>query len=191
MNIMINILAQDDDGFDFVHLIVFLVIVAISIISSIVQKAKEKTKQQQGGPKPQPSGQGGVSMPQEDVAKLREALQQKAAAKQKAAQAKQLKALGVQEEMRLEKARLAKQEAQRRQRLASRRPPEEDSEDIQRRIVHVKSKIGQSREVREKKAKGYYGSLLGNKETARKAIVLREILSPPKAMRKGDEIWDL
>jgi len=42
---------------------------------------------------------------------------------------------------------------------------------------------------RARRGKALYG--LGDPEQARKAIILHEILSPPKSIRRGLEMWDL
>ncbi|MCE5327590.1 MAG: hypothetical protein LLG01_14385 [Planctomycetaceae bacterium] len=94
-------------------------------------------------------------------------------------------AQSVDQEMLRQQQRMSAAESSRQQRMGELHIPEEDSAAIEQRLLHVRPA-----QQGHKAALSPLAALLANRDTARKAIVLQEILSPPKALRHGQEMWE-
>ena len=93
---------------------------------------------------------------------------------------------GVEGGMRREEQRRRADELRRQQRLTARKPPEADSEAIERRLTHLRPGSAEAEALR-----AFRRSVqLRTPEQARRAIIFHEIFSAPKALRQGPEMWD-
>ncbi|HOF17267.1 MAG TPA: hypothetical protein PK082_00020 [Phycisphaerae bacterium] len=93
---------------------------------------------------------------------------------------------GVAGELQRETARRQREELLRRRRLAARKPPEADTTEIARRLVHVAPVTGAGEGAE------FAGAApdLSDPAAARDAIVMLEILLPPLALRRGEQSWE-
>ena len=92
----------------------------------------------------------------------------------------------VEEELRVQRRRERKLDADRRKRLAPRKVPEADSAAIEGRILHVRP----GQEAAQDVPTGVIVDL-SRADRARRAIIFHEIFSAPKALREGKEMWDV
>jgi len=178
MNTLAYILAAGDSSWG--EVIGFIILIGLAIIGSIVQKAKEK-EQKTKSRKPEPSGR-----PQRQVPAPRTAQPARPVPPPVVPAAG--KTIRVSEELRLHQQRQAQIEIERQKRLASRTSPEFDTNAIEARLVSVHPSVGDT-------APGQIGKTgvilqLKTRDDAQKAIIMHEIFSPPKALRKGGDIWD-
>ena len=198
-----------------VELIAVAVFIAISVIGAIVQKAaKERESKQERekragrsegsapAPRPrykplteQPARKGKAegadgSRRQEAARQLRNARQRSALQNPKAPEpAPRQQPATVEDEVLQQRRRLAKVQAERKRRLAARKPPEADTAAIESRLVHVAPGVAAAAEtlptgtgMRE---------TLASADRARTAMIFHEIFSSPKALRRGPEMWEL
>ncbi|HAU38518.1 MAG TPA: hypothetical protein DCX07_12485 [Phycisphaerales bacterium] len=93
---------------------------------------------------------------------------------------------GVAAELHREAARRQREEQLRRRRLAAHKPPEADSAEIARRLVHVAPAAGAGEGAE------FAGAApdLSDPAAAREAIVMLEILLPPLALRRDEPSWE-
>jgi len=172
------ILAEGDIGW--LQIVVVAVILILGLISSVVQKAKEKEQQREGREKRRrptpPTRQEQARRPQ-------------SAPQQVPPQPQDEEVVRVSEELRRGEQRQKNLEEARRRRLAVRKSPEADTAAIESRLLSV-SQAGDGPEV-EIVGNLALGLGLLTPDAARRAIVLHEILSPPKALRQGGESWDV
>jgi len=182
MNIIANILAERDTGW--IEIIVIAIVFGLSIIGSAIQKLKEKKEREEkarGDSKP-PNRRQIRAPARRTVQPTRPAPPPTPAAPPPG------KTVRVAEEMRLLKQRQAEIERNRQKRLASQISPESDADVIEADLVTVDSYQGKIPGERISKVADIPG--LRTLADVRKAIILHEIFSPPKALRKGGEMWD-
>ena len=94
------------------------------------------------------------------------------------------------EELRREQQRREREELERQQRMSEYRPPESDEQAIAGRIVHVRPATAALAGAGEEHGQAEFQVNLADPAAARTAIIFSEILSRPKALRQGDELWD-
>ena len=82
--------------------------------------------------------------------------------------------------------RIERDTRQRLRRLSSRKVPEADTADIDARLGRLKHQDEHIVEV----AAAMAGLDLGSADALKRAIIYQEILSPPKAMRKEQGLWE-
>ena len=177
MNTLAYILAEKEFGW--VQIVVVAIFFLVSIVASIFQKAKEKEQKAQSR-KPEPSGRQQKQAPAPRTARPTRPVPPPAPAAEQTVR--------VSEELHLRQQRQAQLDGDRQQRLASRKSPESDTNAIEARLVSVRPDQGDTSPGRISKV----GVILQLKtrDDAQKAIIMHEIFSPPKALRKGREIWD-
>jgi len=188
MNPPLYILAQGDEGL--FEIIIIGAIFLLGIIGSVFQKAKEKAQQREAREKrrrPTPEG-----APSQQAPRPQPAAQQrrKQVQPRRPARAQTQEPVRVSEELRRAERRQKKLEEERRQRLATHRPPEADTAAIEAKLLHV-PKAGEDGYGADAAGKFIGGLGLLTPAEARRAIVLHEILSPPKSLRQGGESWDV
>ncbi|MBL7221690.1 MAG: hypothetical protein ISS69_16390 [Phycisphaerae bacterium] len=177
MNTLAYILAEKEFGW--VQIVVVAIFFLVSIVASIFQKAKEKEQKAQSR-KPKPSAR------QQKQAPAPRTVQPTRPVPPPAPAAGQT--VRVSEDLRLRQQRQAQLDSERQQRLASRNPPESDTAAIEARLVGIRPDQADT-------APGQISRVgvvlqLKTRDDAQKAIIMHEIFSPPKALRKGGEIWD-
>jgi len=166
------------------------------------QRPQDGGQPQPGRPQPgqtaRPAGPPPAPPPRPDLELAREALRSMGLIveqpTQRAPQADQPVALTpvepqtirVEEELKLQRRRERKLDAQRRKRLAPRKVPEADSAAIEGRILKVRP----GQEAAHDVATGVIVDL-SRAESLRRAIIFHEIFSAPKALREGKEMWDV
>ena len=178
MNLLAHILASRDTGW--VEIVVIAIVFGLSIISSIFQKAKAKEKEEKAKKTRAESGQRKTSRPRPRT------VQPTRPAPPPAPPPEQ--SVRVSEELRLRQQRQAQLERDRQKRMAARMSPESDTDAIEARLVSVHSAQGDTPPRQISRVGGIPG--LRTLDDARKAIILHEIFSPPKALREGGEMWD-
>jgi len=95
----------------------------------------------------------------------------------------------VRQELHLQKQRRGKLEAQRRRRMSALGPPEADTAAREPRLRSIRPAAADVAQPAPTFVAGAGISLLRPGE-ARKAIIMHEILSAPKALRQDAEMWD-
>lgn len=197
---------------DLINIIIMVAVFVIAIIASAIKKVLDKQREQEaakGRGEQQREHREAVRRAQERRARQAQADQQAApGARAAPARGRPARAVppsppppppsarpqpeepyvlgaGVEEETRRELQRERAEEMRRRRRLRVRRPPEADPA-LSSRLVSIRGgDLGTLRVPRRSIV-----NLQGRGE-ARTAIIYHEILSPPKALRKGPEMWDL
>jgi len=94
--------------------------------------------------------------------------------------------LRVEDELERDQRRRARLDTERHRRMATRKSPEEDAAAIEKYLLHIRPAQPASRAAEPR-----FARLLANHTAARQAIILREILSPPKSIQTGSELWDV
>jgi hypothetical protein len=176
MNLLAYILAAKKE-LGWVEIVVVALFFGVSIIGSIIQKTKEK-KQKDNASKP--SGESRGRRPEPTV------IPQARRTRQPVPVAPQ--PVRVSQELRQRQQRQSQLEADRQKRLATRRSPESDTNAIESRLVsvHPEETVTEPGEIGEIDAIVE----LKTPADAKRAIILHEIFSPPKALRTGGEMWD-
>ncbi len=176
MNLLAYILAAKKE-LGWIEIVVVALFFLVSIIGSIIQKTKEK-KDKANARKPSGASQPARPKPPA-VPQARRTRQPEPIAPQP---------VRVSQELRQNQQRQAQIEADRRKRLAARKSPESDTNAIEARLVSVRPKDALT-------TPGEIGKIaaiveLNTPAEAKRAIILHEIFSPPKALRTGGEMWD-
>ncbi|MCP4377631.1 MAG: hypothetical protein GY794_15815 [bacterium] len=179
MNLLAHILAADNDS-GWIRIVVVAVFIGISIIGSILQKAKEARDKAQTR---KPRAKSPRVRHKPPVARRQQARRPQPIPLEAAAPP-----IRVSEELRLNQQRQAELERDRKKRLAARTPPESDTNAIEARLVNQRP--AQSDTAPQKVSEVGIAVNLENREMAKKAMILHEIFSPPKALRNGGEMWD-
>jgi len=180
MNPLAYILAERESGW--IEIVIFAIVFGLAIISSFFQKAKAKKEQEEKA-----RGDSKPSDRRQTRARARRTAQPTRPAPPPAPQPEQ--AVRVSEELRLRQQRQAQIEQDRQKRLGARVSPESDTNAIEARLVSMHpDEAGTTAPMQISRAGGIAG--LRTLADARKAIILHEIFSPPKALRKGGEMWD-
>jgi len=182
MNSLAYILAAQDFGW--VNIVIILIVFGLSIIGSIYQKTKEKKEQEEKTRKPRRAPAPPEGGQRQDRA--RRTVQPARPVPPAAPQAEQT--VRVSDELRLRQQREAKLERDRQKRLSTRVSPESDTNAIEAHLVSVHPDEADTAPMQISKVGGI--ASLRTLDNARKAIILHEIFSPPKALRKGGEMWD-
>jgi hypothetical protein len=175
MNLLAYILAADDDG-GWIRIVVIAILIGASVIGSLIQKVKEtREKEQTRKPRAKPRVR-----PKPPVAKR--------SRRPQPVPITVAPPVRVSEELRLNQQRQAELERDRKKRLASRKSPQSDTNAIESRLLS-------RRPARSETAPQQIGKIgiilnLESRDMAKKAMILHEIFSPPKALRKGGEMWD-
>jgi len=170
-----------------IEIAAFLLFMVIAAIGSAIQKWSEKNKQKEAAkpkPKPQSEAKGRLKIDLQPARSARSA--PPPAPRQRNASAAQ--SARVDQELQLRQQRQAQIESERQRRLAARQSRETDTRAIEAKLVSVQSPS-------KERAIGQISSPsvivnLENLPAAKTAMILHEIFSPPKALRKGGEIWD-
>jgi hypothetical protein len=90
--------------------------------------------------------------------------------------------VGVEMELDRQRSRLRTEELRREDRLAARTPEEAKTEAIEGRILHIPKAAQQP---------SAEATLTPMVQRLRQAVIWYEILSPPKALRRGQEPWSI
>jgi hypothetical protein len=98
-------------------------------------------------------------------------------------------ARGVDEEMERQRQRMQQERSQREERMATLAPQEADTAALISRLVHIRPASLAAGAARHGESSRLL-SLLKNGAGLRSALIHYEIFSPPKSMRKGQDIWD-
>jgi hypothetical protein len=98
-------------------------------------------------------------------------------------------ARGVDEEMERQRQRMELERRQREDRMATLAPQEADTAALISRLVHIRPGAQAAGAARHGQSSRLL-SLLKNGAGLRNALIYHEIFSPPKSMRKGQDIWD-
>ena len=154
---------------EWIEIVVIAIIFGASIIGSLFQKAKEKQKEEttrkqrrSGGQQPQPRKQRRAPIPVGRVVQTVPPTPEQN--------------VRVSQELRLQQQRQAQIEQDRKKRMASQ--------------IARQSKTPAADSPREIGKVGVILSL-DNPVNAKKAMILHEVFSPPKALRKGGEMWEM
>jgi len=185
MNWLAHILAEADIGF--LEIIVVAVIFILGIIGSAMQKHKEKQKQREA--RDRRSGPAPSNRPPPQIRRPQPAAPPQQAPPPRPAQAESEEVVRVSEELRRSERRQKELEEARRRRLAMRPSPEADTAAIEANLLKVPKADDGSVVDASGRLAGGLGLL--TPADARRAIILHEILSPPKALRQGDDSWDV
>ncbi|MDP6636133.1 MAG: hypothetical protein QGG42_14630 [Phycisphaerae bacterium] len=187
MNPLTYILAAGDSSW--VEIIVIALFFGLSIIGSIFQKAKEK--QQKDKAKKSPAQSAQKKSPKRPRTSRTVQPTRTIPPPVQAQQVQDQKAVRVAEELRLRQQRQAQLESDRKKRLASRVSPESDTNAIEARLVSVQPSQTDAADTAPRRI-DEIGVIMDLETTdeARRAIILHEIFSPPKALRQGGEMWD-
>jgi len=209
------VLADVDLG-DLLYVIIFVVIAIISAVGKLaewlIRKQAEQKRQQeelrrqqtpaarkppyrplphQGAAPPQPPGapaQAGRPAPRRPVPARRVPPPARAEPIRLEPVELEPAARSVEDELVLQRRRLEQQQRLREARMKARTPPEADTAAIEHRLVHLR---GRGAVTGEGHAAPTIEVDLADRDRARAAIVLQEILSPPKALCRGPETWEL
>ena len=173
MNPLAYILAKRDPGW--IEIILVALFFGLSILGSIFQKAKEKRKKDKAD---KPPGESRPTRPKPPAVPQA----------RRTRQAPDEQTVRVSEELRLRQQRQTQLEADRQKRLATRISPESDTKAIEARLVSVRPAAADTAPRRISEV----GVVLqlNTPAEAKRAIIMNEIFSPPKALRKGGEMWD-
>jgi hypothetical protein len=179
MNQLAYILAKGDYGW--VQIVFIAVLVGLSLIGSAIQKAKAKAEEDKAR-KPRSDGAEQGTKPRPRF------VQPKSPALTAAPQAPVQQPVRVSQELRMRQQRQSQIEADRQKRLAMRKSPESDSSAIEARLVSIRAA---ETDTAPRKI-GTIGTImqLDTPAAAKRAIIMHEIFSPPKALRQGGEMWD-
>jgi type IV secretory pathway VirB10-like protein len=181
MNAPAYILAARDSGW--IEIIVIAIVFGLSIISSLFQKAKAKEKEAKARkPRAEPRQR------QTPRPRTRTVQPTRPAPPTPPAVPPAEQTVRVAEELRLRQQREAQLERERQKRLAARTSPEADSDAIAARLVSVHPDQIDTATGKITELAGIPG--LRTPADARRAIILHEIFSLPKALRKDGEMWD-
>ncbi|MDP6542349.1 MAG: hypothetical protein QGH60_00070 [Phycisphaerae bacterium] len=172
MNLPAYILAAK--GSDAIEIIGFVIFIGLAIIGSLFQKARANKEQEEKNRKPRERSAPPTVQPIRPAPPV-------------ALQAGQ--PVRVSEELRLRQQRQTQLERDRQQRLSVRASPESDTDAIEAHLVSLHSEQATDTEFEEISEVGVIPGLQTPAD-ARRAIILHEIFSPPKALRKGGEMWD-
>ena len=175
MNLLAHILAAKE--FDWIQIVIIAIVLGAGLIGSIFQKLKEQQKEAKTRKPGAESGQRQARSPR-TVQPTRPA----------PPAPPDEQAVRVSQELGLRQQRQAQLDKDRQKRLASRQSPQSDSNAIEARLVSIRSAEADTaiRKI------GEIGVILQLATTAeaRRAIILHEVFSPPKALRQGGEMWD-
>lgn len=168
------ILAAGDDSW--VEIVGIVIFIGLGIIGSLFQKDKAKKQQEEEARKArknsEPSGR-----------------RQRQARAPRAVQPTQPEqTVRVSEELRSRQQRQTQLDTDREKRLGAQVSPESDTDAIKARLVSVRSSEADTAPGQISEAEVIPS--LKTLADARKAIILHEIFSPPKALRQGGEMWD-
>jgi hypothetical protein len=186
------ILAEGD--IDVIEFVVILVVLALSAIGGVIQK-KVKDKQQERRAREAGQKLRAAAPRQRPVGTMAQPAALVPPAPQVGREAAPPlgmdteEVVRVRQEMHLQKQRRGKLEAQRRRRLGSLGPPEADVAARESRLQSIRPTAADAAQAAPTFVAGVGISLLRPGE-ARKAIIMREILSAPKALRQDAEMWD-
>ncbi len=99
----------------------------------------------------------------------------------------------VEQEITRLQSRLAKLESMRSKRLSTALPSETSTAAIEARLVSVRTPLREEayQETTAMKFRPVVGINLASHDAARRAIIMHEIFSPPKAMRHQPEAWEM
>jgi hypothetical protein len=179
MNQLAYILAKGDTGW--VQIAFIAVLIGLSLIGSAIQKAKAKAEEEKSRkPRSGSAEQGTKPRPR--------FVQPKSPARATPPQAPVEQPVRVSQELRMRQQRQAQIEADRQKRLAMRKSPESDSSAIEARLVSIRA--AETTEAPRKIGKIGTIMQLDTPAAAKRAIIMHEIFSPPKALRQGGEMWD-
>ena len=178
MNLLAYIILAEQE-FDWIQIVVILIVMGVGLIGSIYQKFKEQ-QQQDGARKSEPSGHRQRQIPAPRTVRPARPVPPPAPGAQQTVR--------VSEELRLRQQRQVQLESDRQKRLGARISPEYDTNAIEARLVSVHPDETDTAPMQISKV-GVILQLKTRAET-QKAIILHEIFSPPKALRKGGDIWD-
>jgi hypothetical protein len=96
----------------------------------------------------------------------------------------------VADDLRQERERRRRKDLERQQRLAAYRPDEADTAAIEKRLVSVRSPLIDDTTGQMQQAAGGLQMNLKNPSAARNAVVMHEILGPPKALQNEQTLWE-
>jgi len=182
MNQLTYILAAGDDSW--VEIVGIVIFIGLGIIGSLFQKDKAKKQKEEEArkarKKSEPSGR------RQRQARSPRAAQPTQPAPPTTPQPEQT--VRVSDELRSRQQRQAQLERDREKRLDARVSPESDTDAIEARLVSVRSSEADTAPGQISEAEVIPS--LKTLADARKAMILHEIFSPPKALRQGGETWD-
>lgn len=191
MNAWASILARGE--VDVIEIVVILVILAIGGIAGAIQKARQKKAEREAAegakretgqaPPPQRPAPHPQQRPQ------RRPVPQQQRPPQRPPRPAEPEPARVRDELRIQQQRRRQIEAERARRLGAHKPAVADTAAIEDRLVSIEPAQGPAPPV-----PGLVSGLdigLLTPADARRAIVMHEVLAPPKALRRGAEIWDL
>jgi len=186
MNAWASILARDE--VDVIEFVVILVILAIGGIAGAIQKARQKKAEQEAAEGAK--RETGQAPPQRPAPRPQQRPQRRPVPQQQPPPRPAApEPVRVRDELRIQQQRRRQIEAERARRLAAPKSPQADTAAIEERVVSVEPAQGPAPPV-PSLAGGLDIGLL-TPANARRAIVMHEILAPPKALRRDAEIWDL
>jgi hypothetical protein len=96
----------------------------------------------------------------------------------------------VADDLRQERERRRRKDLERQQRLAAYRPDEADTVAIEKRLISVRSPLIDDTAGQMQQAAGGLQMNLKNPSAARNAVVMHEILGPPKALQNEQTLWE-
>jgi len=186
----LNILAASDS--DLVQIVVVLALLALSGLGSLIKKVQEKKKAQEmerqaeqerlrqsrpraSAPPPPPR----VVLPARVTRRL---------PARRSPPAPEPAAVRVEEGLARQRRRMDQTEQLRQQRMATAAPAEADTTAIESRLIHIARAASH---VEDGRAAPSVVVNLRAPADARLAVVYHEILSPPKALRRDRETWEL
>jgi hypothetical protein len=175
MNLLAYILAKKELGW--VEIVVVAIFCGLTIIGSNNKNTNDKTYKENAR---KPSGASPPARPKPSaVPQARRTIQPVPVAPQP---------VRVSQELRHSQQRQAQLEVDRQKRLSTRLSPESDTNAIEARLVSVRPEDT----VMEPEKIGVISAIveLNTPAEAKRAIILHEIFSPPKALRTGGEMWD-
>ena len=183
------------EGGDATNIIFLVIIVVVTVIAGIAKKFAEKKQQEQQERERAERAAQAARQPHPPPQQRRQPqrLQPQHGLVVTAEVAEPLDTLGAGvagEVQRLRQQRAAT-ERQRAARMTTRTPPEADNAAIEKRLVRVGRR--QRRQSGGKATSASRAAVkvhLLSRAAARRAMVHFEIFSPPKALRKGGEMWD-
>ena len=177
MNLLAYILAERDFGW--IEIVIVVILFGASLIGSLFQKAKEKQQEEKRRGNSGPPGRRQTQAPARRTVQPTRTAPPPPPAGQ---------TVRVSQELHLRQQRQVQLDSDREKRLATRKSPESDTNAIEAHLVSVHPSEADTapRQI------STVGVIPGLKtlDDARKAIILHEIFSPPKALRKGGEMWD-
>ena len=96
----------------------------------------------------------------------------------------------VADDLRQERERRRRKDLERQQRLAAYQPDEADTAAIEKRLVSIRSATVDDTAGQMQQATHGLQLNLKNPSAARNAVVMHEILGPPKALQSEQTLWE-